>query len=167
MSSLTAEVSARLLPPESVARIRAFRWRNAPLPEPHLIGLAVGTLLGLVLPWRVFSRGWVGHVVGWPVIVIGAALAVAAVSAAAEVDLERPGRLVAGGPYRFSRNPMYLGWTLLAIGIPLVVNMAWPLVLLPFVLVVTHLVVLREERDLEAEFGESYASYRARVRRYL
>jgi protein-S-isoprenylcysteine O-methyltransferase Ste14 len=76
--------------------------------------------------------------------------------------------LVTSGPYRFTRNPMYVGFTLLYIGVSLVFNAAWPLFFLPVVLAVTHVgVVLREERYLTAVFGEPYREYCRRVRRWL
>jgi protein-S-isoprenylcysteine O-methyltransferase Ste14 len=87
--------------------------------------------------------------------------------AAAGVDLDRPHQLVGGGPYAFSRNPMYVAWTLGYVGIALVADAAWPLLLLPVVLVVTQIVVLREERSLDRRFGAVYRSYKTSVRRYL
>jgi protein-S-isoprenylcysteine O-methyltransferase Ste14 len=89
------------------------------------------------------------------------------VRAAAGVDLEHPNQFLDSGPYAFSRNPMYLAWTAGYVGVALVAGTAWPLVLLPVVLVVTQLVVLREERSLERRFGDGYRSYKASVRRYL
>jgi protein-S-isoprenylcysteine O-methyltransferase Ste14 len=86
---------------------------------------------------------------------------------AAEVDLDRPNQLLDSGPYAFSRNPMYLAWTAGYVGVALVVGTAWPLLLLPVVLVTTQVVVLREERSLERRFGDGYRSYKASVRRYL
>jgi protein-S-isoprenylcysteine O-methyltransferase Ste14 len=76
--------------------------------------------------------------------------------------------LVTGGPYRFSRNPMYLGLTLLACGIALIFGIAWALVLLVPVLVYTQVrVIAPEERYLERAFGDAYRTYRARVRRWI
>jgi protein-S-isoprenylcysteine O-methyltransferase Ste14 len=60
-----------------------------------------------------------------------------------------------------------VGVPLLLAGIALAADAAWPLLLLPAVLLATHLVVVREERSLEARFGAGYRSYRASVRRYL
>ncbi|MFI5210728.1 MAG: methyltransferase family protein, partial [Gemmatimonadales bacterium] len=69
---------------------------------------------------------------------------------------------------RFSRNPMYVGMTLLYLGIALWANSLWPLLLLPAVLVVMRRgVIAREEAYLERRFGDEYRSYRARVRRWL
>ena len=62
---------------------------------------------------------------------------------------------------------MYVAWTLGYVGVALVAGTAWPLLLLPVVLVVTQIVVLREERSLERRFGDAYRSSRTSVRRYL
>ena len=86
---------------------------------------------------------------------------------AAGVELERPNQVVDSGPYAFSRNPMYLAWTVGYVGVALVAGTAWPLMLLPVVLAVTQVVVMREERSLERRFGDAYRSYKTSVRRYL
>jgi protein-S-isoprenylcysteine O-methyltransferase Ste14 len=76
--------------------------------------------------------------------------------------------LVTTGPYRFTRNPMYTGLTIAYVGGALLVNSAWPLILLPEVLVVLLVTVIaREERYLGDAFGSEYAAYCARVRRWL
>jgi protein-S-isoprenylcysteine O-methyltransferase Ste14 len=82
---------------------------------------------------------------------------------------DRPARqLVVHGPYRFSRNPMYVGLTSLYTGLALVLNMAWPLVLLPVVLLtLTALVIVHEERHLRDAFGTTYEEYCRRVRRWV
>jgi len=72
------------------------------------------------------------------------------------------------GPYRFTRNPMYLGLLVAYLGGSLATNWAWPLVFLPFVLLVMNgFVIAREERYLRAEFGADYEAYCGRVRRWL
>ena len=76
--------------------------------------------------------------------------------------------IVTDGPFRFSRNPMYLATTGLYLGITLPVNTPWPLILLSPMLLVLHWgVVRREERYLEAKFGEPYRAYKSRVRRWV
>ena len=76
--------------------------------------------------------------------------------------------LVLTGPYRFTRNPMYLGFTLLYLGISLWVNSLWPLLFLPLILVVmVRGVIVREEAYLDRRFGDTYRTYRATVRRWL
>jgi protein-S-isoprenylcysteine O-methyltransferase Ste14 len=76
--------------------------------------------------------------------------------------------LVTTGPYRFSRNPMYVGLTLLYAGVAIWVNTVWPLLFLPVILIVLHYgVVVREEAYLERTFGDEYRHYARRVRRWL
>jgi protein-S-isoprenylcysteine O-methyltransferase Ste14 len=77
-------------------------------------------------------------------------------------------RLVGVGPYRFSRNPMYVGLTVVYVGLALRVNSLWPLLLLPLPLAVLHLVVIpTEERILAGALGTEYEAYRRRVRRWV
>lgn len=76
--------------------------------------------------------------------------------------------IIETGPFAVTRNPIYLGMALLYAGITLVINTVWPLVLLPFLLVVMQRgVIEREERYLERKFGEQYLSYKSRVRRWI
>ena len=76
--------------------------------------------------------------------------------------------LVTDGPYRFTRNPMYLGFTLLYLGVSCWINSAWPAFFLPLILVVMQrAVIAREESYLETLFGDDYRAYRRRVRRWL
>jgi protein-S-isoprenylcysteine O-methyltransferase Ste14 len=77
-------------------------------------------------------------------------------------------RLVCHGPYRYTRNPDYIGQLALYIGLALALNSLWPLIGLPMLLALIHWgVVLREERYLESKFGQEYREYTARVRRWL
>jgi len=76
--------------------------------------------------------------------------------------------IVRDGPYRFTRNPMYVGMTLGYLGASLVVNSPWPIIVLPFVLIaLTRLVITREEAFLTATFGDEYITYTRQVRRWL
>lgn len=76
--------------------------------------------------------------------------------------------LVTSGPFAWSRNPIYLALNLLYGGAALVLALAWPLLLLPVVLVALRILVIdREERFLERRFPDTYPAYRARVRRWL
>jgi protein-S-isoprenylcysteine O-methyltransferase Ste14 len=145
----------------------AWRWGNIPIPEAHLVGLGTGILLQLVAPWSLPWPAWIGHACGWPLLLAGLWLGTSAVRAAADVDLERPNQVVDSGPYAHGRNPMYVAWTLAYVGITNIAGTAWPLLLLPVVLVVTQVVVLREERSLERRFGDPYRNYKTSVRRYL
>ena len=76
--------------------------------------------------------------------------------------------IVESGPYRFTRNPIYLGMFLGLIGLAIAFDNLWLLMMLvPFALVVRYGVVAREEAYLERKFGDVYRGYRSRVRRWL
>jgi protein-S-isoprenylcysteine O-methyltransferase Ste14 len=76
--------------------------------------------------------------------------------------------LVTEGPYRFTRNPIYVGFTLVYVGISALANALTPIMLLPAVFAVMRRgVIEREERYLERVFGEEYLQYKGRVRRWI
>ena len=76
--------------------------------------------------------------------------------------------IVRTGPFRFSRNPIYLAFFILQLGIALWITSIWMVAtLIPAAALVSRVVVRREERYLESRFGEQYASYRDSVRRWL
>ena len=76
--------------------------------------------------------------------------------------------LVMDGPYRFSRNPMYLGLVGIFVGVALVKQLLWGLLLVPLLLlVITVVVTHKEEAYLEQKFGAEYRRYSAAVRRWL
>ena len=134
--------------------------------------LAAGIILHFVMPLRIFGRFWVGLAIGVPLVLAGVLLVVWAVRtlAASHVDprFKPVGNIVSGGPYGYTRNPMYVAFTLIYAGIALVVNSFLPFLLLPILLVFLHYgVIRREERYLEERFGDEYRAYRHRVRRWL
>lgn len=76
--------------------------------------------------------------------------------------------LVMSGPYRFTRNPMYVGLAMLTVAIALFMNSWWPIVLLvPVLLTIRQSVIAPEERYLERRFGLEYVAYKQRVRRWI
>jgi protein-S-isoprenylcysteine O-methyltransferase Ste14 len=78
-----------------------------------------------------------------------------------------PTNLVERGPFRFTRNPMYVFGSTWYAGLALLLVQPWSLALLPAVVAITHYgVVLKEEEYLERRFGDAYRQYKARVRRY-
>ena len=89
--------------------------------------------------------------------------------AGSNVDPREPATtVVTGGPYRFTRNPMYLGFTLQYVGISALFNTLLPVLLLPAVQqLMRRGVIEREERYLESKFGEEYLQYKVRVRRWI
>jgi protein-S-isoprenylcysteine O-methyltransferase Ste14 len=76
--------------------------------------------------------------------------------------------IVTTGPYRFTRNPAYLGMALVYVGIALLASALWVLLPLPVVLaVIDRGVIAREERYLERKFGAEYIDYKRGVRRWI
>ena len=72
------------------------------------------------------------------------------------------------GPYRFTRNPIYIGFVIFYFGLAIMLTSAWMLLLLiPVLIILQRGVVEREEAYLQAQFGEAYRKYLARVPRWL
>jgi protein-S-isoprenylcysteine O-methyltransferase Ste14 len=142
------------------------------------IAWALAVIAGLALEWLVLPLPLVPPAIqaGWPgAMVFGLAFGL---FAWAIVTITRAGSnvpstlptttIVDTGPYRFTRNPIYLGMVLGLIGLAIALNSLWLLLTLaPFALVIRYGVIAREEAYLERKFGDVYRSYRARVRRWL
>lgn len=133
-------------------------------------------LIGLMLErqWPLYQfPDFVRQLVSWPLLALSLVLAISAfyqmTRAGTAIDPRKPSTaLVTSGPYRFSRNPMYLSLALLVTGVAFYRSSLWALLLLiPAVLLLERLVIRREERYLEDKFGERYREYRSRVRRWL
>src|SRR5207248_2184345 len=129
--------------------------------------------LNWLAPLRFLPAALPAGTIGAIVFVLALALfgfAVVTMSrAGSNVPTNRPTTtIVARGPYRFTRNPIYLAMLLGQIGLAIGLDNLWLLLLLlPFFLVIRYGVVAREEAYLARKFGDVYASYRARVRRWL
>jgi protein-S-isoprenylcysteine O-methyltransferase Ste14 len=113
-------------------------------------------------------------------VVVGAVLSLLGIGSAAwgRVTLVKGGTnvnplkpttaIVSAGPFRFTRNPLYVGVLSLFAGLSFIVGTWWGLIVLFPVFLILHFgVVLREERYLESKFGERYLAYQRTVRRYL
>ena len=108
-----------------------------------------------------------GLVVAGLVLAVWAALAFRAARTTI-VPRMKPSALVSRGPYRASRNPIYLADLMILAGAALILRAPWALVLVvPFQQVLLRLFVLPEEAVLEAELGQPYRDYKARVPRWL
>lgn len=105
-------------------------------------------------------------------------LAGVAIIASARIHFTRTGQsprpwtpspeLILQGPYKFTRNPMYVGLTSIQIGLGVGFNNLWVSLFALLSLLTTHVVaVLPEEKYLSEKFGDSYKTYLTRVRRYL
>jgi len=134
-------------------------------------GLAV--IAGLALNWLVpagrLPTGWLGAMVFVLAVVLFVWAIVTITRAGSNVPTNRPTTtIVEAGPYRFTRNPIYLGMFLGLIGLAVAFDNLWLLMMLvPFALVIRYGVVAREEAYLERKFSDIYRGYRSRVRRWL
>jgi len=144
----------------------------APPPLVYLAGLGGGLLFDWLVPGYGLPGG-VLQVVGLGLVPAGVALLAWAVvtmrRARTAVNPYKPSSaVVATGPYRFTRNPIYLADAVLYVGLSLALRSAAALALLPLVLaVIRYGVIAREERYLERAFGDTYRKYKAEVRRWF
>ncbi len=149
--------------------------------HPHVIAVPPLIYLGFVLLGLLLGYIWPAPI-GWgPVrlaaaggfLVVGLALGAAAIRqfrlAGTNLEVDKPATsLVTSGPFRFSRNPIYLSLSLLMVGVGFLANNFWILLILVPTLIVMHFgVITREEQYLEAKFGAEYLRYKSSVRRWF
>jgi len=138
----------------------------------YLILLIAGTAIQLATPFS-FLPGTLAVPLGAPVLVVAIALFACSVATFWTAGTPVPARksttmIVRAGPYRFSRNPIYLAFSLFQLGIAMWVNSVWLLATLVGAVALMHyFVIRREEEYLERRFGAQYLDYRASVRRWL
>jgi protein-S-isoprenylcysteine O-methyltransferase Ste14 len=145
-------------------------WARPPLI--YLCALSLGSVLHLIWPVALLPP-LLGTSGGAVFTFVAAALFVSAVRTFRAAGTPVPGNLattaiVRTGPYRFTRNPIYLAFSLLQLGLAFWVNSLTLLVtLIPAVALMSLVVIPREERYLEARFPSEYLFYKASVRRWL
>jgi protein-S-isoprenylcysteine O-methyltransferase Ste14 len=143
-------------------------------PPPLLYALAVlgGYLLNRGWPLPVGEGGLV-RALAWVLAAVWLVLTVSSIGnfrrfGTSIVPAKPSAALVVAGPYRFTRNPMYVGLAALTIALGLFMDDWWPIVLvLPVLAVVRVFVIAPEERYLERRFGADYVRYTQRVRRWI
>jgi protein-S-isoprenylcysteine O-methyltransferase Ste14 len=112
---------------------------------------------------------WIGYAL--TIIGLGLPLSAAGRIMQAHTTLDPHGsvtEIVTSGPYRFSRNPIYLGFVSFLVGITFIFRTYWGLILSPLLIILLYrLVIQYEEAYLEKKFGETYRNYKSRVRRWL
>jgi len=141
-------------------------------PFVYLGSVGLGLLVHLVWPMQLLPPS-LGVPLGAMVVLVASALFIYAVRTLRKAGTPVPGNrptttIVRRGPYRFSRNPIYLAFTLLQIGLAAWVNsVGLLLALLPALALMTLVVIPREERYLEARFPTEYLPYKRAVRRWL
>lgn len=143
-----------------------------------LAALLLGFLSDHLLPWpfpvpRIGLAHWISAIIAGSLILIGLALVAVGIRnlsrAGTPVPTNEPTRaLVTTGIHGWTRNPIYLGFFLVYVGIGIAVRSSWILILaLPLAGAIRYGVVAREEAYLDRRFGDTYRSYKARVRRWL
>jgi protein-S-isoprenylcysteine O-methyltransferase Ste14 len=111
--------------------------------------------------------------VGWALLIVPAVLAISAVRTfrGHHTAVDPRGQvttMVASGPFRYTRNPMYLSLLVLYVGGTLAFRLPWAAILFIPVFLALHFgVIIPEEKYLATAFGEPYRLYRLRVRRWL
>jgi protein-S-isoprenylcysteine O-methyltransferase Ste14 len=138
----------------------------------YLTAFAIGLVMHFLFP--------IGRLLSLPARLLGVFLIAAsgALAIPAKRAMRRAGTninpklpataMVTDGPFRYTRNPLYLSLAALYAGLALLIGAVWPLVwLVPLMILVHWGVVRREERYLEAKFGDAYRAYKARVRRWI
>lgn len=168
-------MSRQDLAPPSPPEDRSKRPSHFPWPPVlFLAAIIAGWLLQRTLPLE-----WPGindfpaKLIGWSFVLTGFGLAAWALVTMLRGSAEfRPHAqatvLITGGPFRHLRNPMYLGYSLILLGLADTSQNVWIAIMTPaFALAVTWLAILPEERHLEAKFGEAYLDYKASSRRWF
>ena len=147
-----------------------------PPPAAGILTIVIGYVIGKLVPiltayeLSVPGRYWIGGAI---VIVAGIVLGIWPIRLFKDTGQnatpwsETP-EIIIKGPYKFTRNPMYLMMMLVNLGFAVVLSEAWILILMPILsLVLYHIAIKHEEVYLEEKFGESYRAYKQSVRRWI
>jgi protein-S-isoprenylcysteine O-methyltransferase Ste14 len=141
-------------------------------PLVYLLSLVTGSVIQFVAPLPFCPRVFAVPL-GASLVAVAIVLFSYSVNKFREIGTPVPARkpttvIVRTGPYRFSRNPMYLAFSLLQLGIAIWVNSLWLIATLVAAVALMHYIVIpREEQYLERRFGAEYLDYKASVRRWL
>jgi protein-S-isoprenylcysteine O-methyltransferase Ste14 len=148
----------------------AHVWMPPPLIYLVLLGLAIimHQLLPLAIPPAFPARVAAILFLGCYVLLFGWSYLLFRRAQTSLVPVKPSSTLVVQGPYRLTRNPMYLSLLCLYLAVALWFGVGWALALVPLVvLAVQRLAIAREEHYLEQKFGDAYRQYRAHVRRWI
>ena len=143
-----------------------------PPPVMYLLCLLAGFGVDYFAPSPLLPNG-VQYIIGGLLIVVGVAVNLAGIlqfrKFKTNVRPDKPSSAVlVTGPYRFTRNPLYLGLCLVYAGIAVASDSVWVLALLIPIVLITHFIIIpREERYMERQFGGEYLTYKSRVRRWV
>ncbi len=142
-------------------------------PAPYAAALIGGWWLDRHVTDLPLDFGAMARPLGWALILVGLALFVwtlwtlhrhhTTVNPYAGAS-----ELCTDGPFRLSRNPIYVGDWFILVGVSLLLNTTWPLVFAPLIWIMLRFGVIRhEEAHLEAKFGDAYRQFKTRVRRWI
>jgi protein-S-isoprenylcysteine O-methyltransferase Ste14 len=141
---------------------------------PHYLLLSILSIVGIDSLLQVpFVSSAIALVGGLLFLLSGIVLAASAARLFSKaktgiVPFSESTKLVVSGAYRFTRNPMYLGMFFCLIGVTLLVNnVLGLLVLLLFFFIIRQKFVLKEEVQMQETFGDDYAQFKARIRRWI
>lgn len=145
-------------------------------PPPLIFGIGMG--LGFLMTWLLPLPWFPGQLamrsaIGWLFIGVGFGVAIWSLytmhHAGTHVDPNRPTTIIVdSGPYRYTRNPIYLSMVGVEIGLGWIFATLWIWIfLVPELLIIQTGVIAREERYLTEKFGNTYRDYQRRVRRWL
>ena len=137
-----------------------------------LAGIITQLLIGYIAPVELLlSATW--QYIGIALMVLGFATILLAARSFRKHETTiipdgQPSALMEGGLFAYSRNPIYVAMAVLLIGSGLAIGHIWALIVVPlFVLLVQQIWIVKEEENLEAEFGQIYRNYKIKVRRWL
>jgi protein-S-isoprenylcysteine O-methyltransferase Ste14 len=144
----------------------------APPPVLYLGALISGLVIHAAMPLAIPVSAYTLRIIGLLLLILSGAFARWAFVTMGQMGTsasprEQSAALVTHGPFRFSRNPIYVAMTGLYLGISLLVNSLWPLLfLIPLLMIMQWGVILREERYLTRQFGKPYLIYKSSTRRW-
>lgn len=156
---------------DTKARPNTIPW--PPIVYLAAVAIAILAHVFLPLPWIGAPLSDLLFAAGWLLLAAAIAMEYAAMRTMARarttiLPTKASEHLVTSGPFSFTRNPIYLGNTVLMIGIGLIAGVAWFLVLAIIAAFTTQkLAIEREEKHLQARFGKRYGDYAKRVRRWV
>lgn len=137
-----------------------------------LAGIITQLLIGYIAPVEpLLSATW--QYIGIALMVLGFATILLAARSFRKHETTiipdgQPSTLMEGGLFAYSRNPIYVAMAVLLIGSGLSIGHIWSLLVVPiFVILVQQIWIVKEEENLETEFGQIYRNYKMRVRRWL
>jgi protein-S-isoprenylcysteine O-methyltransferase Ste14 len=162
----------RIAEPQAAAPQADTAGIRVPPPVYYIVAFLIGVALELAFPtsWPPVGIRIAGALFGagaW-LALDGAAMVFFRQAGTSMIPMNPTTALVTSGPYRVSRNPMYLGMAFLYVAFAFGFGAIWALALLPAVIVsVDRLVIAREEPYLERRFGQAYRDYKSRVRRWV